>query len=955
MKRFSKFVQESVELEEQSMSFQDAEKLKGKHLVAADRHKKSGNSKGYDVHTAVVSKFEDAYDRHGTGVIPAGRILSASQKAFKDHPHSSMKESIELDEAWSDGVSSRNAHTHRSAAAQYRKKANSFASMAKNHEKGSPEHNKHMSAYHSTMAKSIKSSYHAGDYGSMAIAKKDHKAEMARAKEYKSTNESVELDEAVTVKKKDYSWGKMMTVHHGSSHSFPLHPEHQEKIRKLGSGQKTSFKDETGANITAHRDGDTIHLKHPGSNRKTSVARSHFTESVNLEEKLKASDDMGDWVKDFQDSDAPQFKGKSQKKRQQMAIAAKLSANEEVELDEVSTEKLRDYASAALQDKNKAKADKRWKYAGKAMQKVADREVKAAHARKYNKIEEVEQLDELSPKTLKSYMKKSAAQLDKVERDWKDKSVSDKKVANRLSGFDRANKRLKNKEAVELDEASTKVMIPKSRYLTILKAHGPKKLARTPKGEMQYRGAEHFAHNKDTDTHITQTYSHPDHNIATIERHKHHPTGETRYYMYRKTQKEDVDLDEGIVKSYSPKASQPWSKTVKDSANTAGEYKQIAKGKDFTVWYNYGGSLKRSAHYVVRDDKLIGSGWTMNSALKDAGLKDADLTHRSKFSAGSILNKGMKESVELDEAVEVSHDRYMRSHGKKARDTGQSGNWMFTHKRMGDVNYNDDKEVHTARGKFSDAKKSAQQWAKKHGHGTVYVMEEVEQIDEISASTLRSYVDKARVSRDTAKKDRTQAKSDMKKYGNMPGDRARHDAAQRKMVNRAGGISVANKKLGTYPTDRAKAKVMAREEVEQIDEISASTLRSYISKKSQQIIDKDKKSNPYELDGFTSSSKERNRDFDKLNLARKKVREESIVNESVEMSLNQKRALEIGRKLQAMAPKEKNDMISNAMANLADHLESFGATFGPKNMTDLVKKTGLSKEIIATLMRRAQK
>ena len=55
-----------------------------------------------------------------------------------------------------------------------------------------------------------------------------------------------------------------------------------------------------------------------------------------LEEKLKASDDMGDWVKDFQDSDAPQFKGKSQKKRQQMAVAAKLSAerNEEVELDE---------------------------------------------------------------------------------------------------------------------------------------------------------------------------------------------------------------------------------------------------------------------------------------------------------------------------------------------------------------------------------------------------------------------------------------------------------------------------------------------------------------------------------------------------------------------------------------------------------------------------------------------
>lgn len=39
---------------------------------------------------------------------------------------------------------------------------------------------------------------------------------------------------------------------------------------------------------------------------------------------------MGDVIKDFQDSDAPQFKGKSAEKRRQMAIAAKLS-NEEVE------------------------------------------------------------------------------------------------------------------------------------------------------------------------------------------------------------------------------------------------------------------------------------------------------------------------------------------------------------------------------------------------------------------------------------------------------------------------------------------------------------------------------------------------------------------------------------------------------------------------------------------------
>jgi len=43
--------------------------------------------------------------------------------------------------------------------------------------------------------------------------------------------------------------------------------------------------------------------------------------------------DMKDVIKDFQSSDAPQFKGKSDKKKKEMAIAAKLS-KEEVEVDE---------------------------------------------------------------------------------------------------------------------------------------------------------------------------------------------------------------------------------------------------------------------------------------------------------------------------------------------------------------------------------------------------------------------------------------------------------------------------------------------------------------------------------------------------------------------------------------------------------------------------------------------
>ena len=46
-----------------------------------------------------------------------------------------------------------------------------------------------------------------------------------------------------------------------------------------------------------------------------------------IDEKLTKSSSMGDYIDDFKKSDAPQFKGKSQEKRREMAIAAKL-ANE---------------------------------------------------------------------------------------------------------------------------------------------------------------------------------------------------------------------------------------------------------------------------------------------------------------------------------------------------------------------------------------------------------------------------------------------------------------------------------------------------------------------------------------------------------------------------------------------------------------------------------------------------
>jgi hypothetical protein len=99
----------------------------------------------------------------------------------------------------------------------------------------------------------------------------------------KKYSEQSELDEAVTVKKEKHSWGKMVTVHHGSETSYPLHPEHQAAIKKLRPGMKTTFKDETNSTVHASREDDMVHLHRPKtSNKLTSVAYSHFDEQVEL-------------------------------------------------------------------------------------------------------------------------------------------------------------------------------------------------------------------------------------------------------------------------------------------------------------------------------------------------------------------------------------------------------------------------------------------------------------------------------------------------------------------------------------------------------------------------------------------------------------------------------------------------------------------------------------------------
>ena len=80
-----------------------------------------------------------------------------------------------------------------------------------------------------------------------------------------------------------------------------------------------------------------------------------------------------------------------------------------------------------------------------------------------------------------------------------------------------------------------------------------------------------------------------------------------------------------------------------------------------------------------------------------------------------------------------------------------------------------------------------------------------------------------------------------------------------------------------------------------------------------------------------------------------------IVNESAEMTAQQRQLARLGQLLMDRAPQEKDDGLSNIMAAVGNELTNFGTAFGPRNLNDLVRKTGATAEVIRKLLEYAEK
>ena len=241
----------------------------------------------------------------------------------------------------------------------------------------------------------------------------------------------------------------------------------------------------------------------------TSYMEGEMSEEYSIQERINmAKAKMGDVIKDFYKSDAPQFAGRSKSKRRQMAIAAKLGAmrkskmSEELKgnqhkIDANKNNKIDAHDFKLLRSKLKVKKEEASPMIKPPSNRFDNKKDAFAHAKKnggkvyrhkyvnprtgmesttFSVKEEVEQVNELKKSTLGSYIKKASSsavintRTAAAARNTKptvyssstgdfehrpDPQPYEKKASKRLAGISKAVNKMA-KEEVEIDEGAVK-------------------------------------------------------------------------------------------------------------------------------------------------------------------------------------------------------------------------------------------------------------------------------------------------------------------------------------------------------------------------------------------------------------------------------------------------------------------------------------------------------------------
>lgn len=250
----------------------------------------------------------------------------------------------------------------------------------------------------------------------------------------------------------------------------------------------------------------------------------------------------------------------------------------------------------------------------------------------------------------------------------------------------------------------------------------------------------------------------------------------------------------------------------------------------------------------------------VNEILQQEALKGnqkkIDKNHNGKIDGQDfkILRGEKKVEEEIDMDDRTKDTLVGREKTKQKDDVGPNSNAKVSKFKLKseEAEQIDEKNVPTSPEKWAQAKSAAKSkfavypsayangWASKKyksmGGGWKATSEEVEQIDELSTSTLKSYIS-------GAQKDRA-SQSDSKNSG----DREEAAYAKKQIVKRTSGIVDAKSRL-------------SKEEVESIDELSKDTLGSYL----------DKNKSEYMKGKTQSGSKENAKDIQNMGKAHDKM------------------------------------------------------------------------------------
>jgi hypothetical protein len=609
---------------------------------------------------------------------------------------------------------------------------------------------------------------------------KDTKRHKALFDKHWGKNEEVDLGEAVTVNKRNYSWGKMVTVHQGSATTYPLHPEHQEKIRKLSDGDKTSFKDETGATVHAHRSGDTVHLKKPGSsNRTTAVAHSHFTEEVDIDTVLDEALDL------LMSIDEKTLTPAEMKKREEVVKAIKR--------DDPKMDKSMAYAIATKTAKKVAEgtmptADEPTDDNKKMAQKVRDLLAKEKKPVK----EETEELDE-SAKIAAHLIKRYG---DNVRKSHVRSAANDFGVdASKLA---KAVRTKLGKTSLAEEEQKSPAEHYKADLPNILKDIRGKKKSHSDL-RREYGGSWKRLANSTADEH--------GHNY-----NRNHLLAVGKQHMDQHMQ-EEVQIDElsaTTKASYVKKASGEIDKLYdKSKTDARSAYK----------YYGRKNTMRKIANEEVEDldelsvAKLKDYRTKARADAYDADDVDDERRYR-KRAAGSntagkkIVRQGGSLRAEEAEGLDELSKGKMQDYMDKASDA--RGHRNLSTKKVDN--------------RYAGVKKASDKLTK----------EEVESIDELSKKTMGSYVKKASGA-ERPKNPMNPKSVPITTIAAYQGDsetghfgkrfnQATYDKAERLRKNRETGIKRAVDKI-------------TKEEVEAIDELSKKTMGSYVNKAAFKIGD----------------------------------------------------------------------------------------------------------------------